>query len=158
MNLSISQCTLSVAALAVALALPAGAAEIYKTYDENGNPIFTDQAPEPGAEPITLRELSVVEAPEYARPDRAAGEGDDATTSLNALRRQYRDFALVSPAPEQNFWGTGHAGVERARAAAGGHGRGVLPQRPAGDRTDPVIDVQHSAPGPGRIPGAGGTA
>ena len=108
MNLSNSQRLILAAALAAGLAAPVHAGEIYKTYDENGNPIFTDQAPEPGAEPITLRELSVVEAPEYASTASGDGESEDgASTSLNALRRQYRDFELVSPAPEQNFWGTG---------------------------------------------------
>lgn len=108
MNLLKSQRTMLAAALATGLVLPVFAGEIYKTYDENGNPIYTDRAPEPGAEPITLRELSVVESPEYAKPAGGgeAGEEDEGV-SFNAMRRQYRDFELVSPAPEQNFWGTG---------------------------------------------------
>ena len=108
--MSLSTRTTGIAAVALMLAVagPAGATDIYKTVDENGQIIYTDRPPTPGAEPISLRELSVVEAPSYGsqRRERAEQEPDD-QRSINELRAMYRDFRLVSPAPEQNFWGTG---------------------------------------------------
>jgi len=101
----LASCTLSVMSATTALA------EVYKTVDENGNVVYTDQPPEPGAEPMKLRELSVVPVPEYAAKDRAiksSGLGEGDTPDLGELRRGYRDFALTSPAPEQTFTGTGN--------------------------------------------------
>jgi hypothetical protein len=103
------------AVLVLTSAEPADAQNIYKTVDENGQVIFTDRPPTPDAEPISLRELSVVEAPEYpSRRDEGEDQGmdgregtADAQMSMNELRVRYRDFRLVSPVPEQNFWGTG---------------------------------------------------
>ncbi|MDX1381112.1 MAG: hypothetical protein R3233_08320, partial [Xanthomonadales bacterium] len=70
---------------------------------------------EPGAEPMDLPELSVVEPPPktYLPGREPKAEGDeeasgDADLSLGDLRRLYRDFRIVSPAPEQSFWGTGN--------------------------------------------------
>lgn len=89
-------------------------AEVYKTVDKDGNVVYTDQPPEPGAEPMKLRELSVVPVPNYnvrkravAAPESVAN-ADGTVTDLNALKRGYRDFALVSPTPEQTFTGTGN--------------------------------------------------
>lgn len=85
------------------------ATDIYKTFDENGDPVYTDQPPTPESKPITLRELSVVDAPTYSRA-RTTQQSDpaDAPPSMNELRRTFRDFRMVSPAPEQNIWGTGN--------------------------------------------------
>lgn len=97
-------------ALLLAGVAPAQAADIYKTVDENGNVVYTDRPPEPGAEPLTLRELSVVETPSYPSRKAAAGdsEGPEELT-VNQLRQRYRDFRLVSPEPESNLWGTGNS-------------------------------------------------
>ncbi len=109
-----------VRALAAAVLMLAGVvlvsgpvmAQVYKTVDADGNVTYTDQPPGPGAEPIELRELSVVERPEY-KPTRsqqaeaAAAEGaENPREALRQLQQQYRDFRLVSPTPEQSFWGT----------------------------------------------------
>jgi hypothetical protein len=92
----------------LAAASPAGATDIYKTIDANGQVIYTDRPPTPDAKPISLRELSVVDAPTYSRPRRESTEpAQDDQMSMNELRFMYRNFKLVSPAPEQNFWGTG---------------------------------------------------
>ena len=40
-------------------------AQVYKTVDENGNVVYTDQPPADGSRPIKLKELSVIEAPVY---------------------------------------------------------------------------------------------
>ena len=109
MSLSTRTTGIATAVLSLALAASAGAQDIYKYVDENGQIIYTDRPPTPDSEPISLRELSVVEAPEYARPERnqaeTAQDGDE--LSMNEMRSMYRDFRLVSPTPEQNFWGTG---------------------------------------------------
>lgn len=94
--------------------LPAGAAlaQVYKTVDENGNVVYTDKAPNADAKPMDLPELSIVEAPSYEQPAKRARAGaaneDGQVTDIGALRRGYRDFRIVSPMPEQNFWGTGN--------------------------------------------------
>jgi hypothetical protein len=108
-----------VAALALATALigtpPAWAVNIYKIVDEEGNVIYTDQPPAPGAQPLNLRELSVVPRPEYAPPpgttaapgsDEPSAQAKPEVPSLLELRRRYSDFRLVSPAPDQTFTGT----------------------------------------------------
>ena len=108
MSLSTRKTGIAAAMLLLAIAGPATATDIYKTVDENGQIIFTDRPPTPDAKPISLRELSVVEAPTYSRPQRQTVEpGADGDLSTNELRVMYRDFRLVSPTPEQNFWGTG---------------------------------------------------
>lgn len=107
MRVSIKNTWLLTFGLTVGAVMPATAAEIYKTVDENGNPVYTDRAPSPDAKPITLRELSVVETPTYTgRTSAADADDDDGGDTLNDLRARYRDFRLVSPAPEQNYWGT----------------------------------------------------
>ncbi len=95
------------------LLLPLGnvIAEIYRVVDEDGNVIYTDQPPTPDATPMTLRGLSVVEFKATPKPtgdgaDEGEAEAAGATTSLRDLRRQYRDFSLVSPTADQTFWGT----------------------------------------------------
>lgn len=108
MSLSTRTTGIATALFMIAAAAPASATDIYKTVDENGQVIYTDRPPTPDAEPISLRELSVVEAPSYAPPQRERAEQQpDDQMSINELRLMYRDFKLVSPAPEQNFWGTG---------------------------------------------------
>lgn len=90
----------------------AAQAEVYKTVDENGNVIYTDQPPAPDAEPIKMRELSVVparpveRAPVRAKVSDANAEGQ--VENLAALRRGYRDFRITQPMPEQAFTGTGN--------------------------------------------------
>lgn len=59
---------------------PALAEEIYRTYDEEGRPVFTDQPPHEGAEPIDLRDITIAPAdePRERRPDPEPDEADDA--------------------------------------------------------------------------------
>lgn len=97
-------------ALACGLSTSVHATDIYKTFDENGDPVFTDRPPTPESRPISLRELSVVEAPDYSavRGAQAQAEPTSDQPTLNELRRNFREFRLVSPAPDQNIWGTGN--------------------------------------------------
>lgn len=101
---------LTLMSLLAAFARPAEA-DVYKIVDEDGNVTFTDRPPDPDAQPLKLRQLSIVERPEYkpprSRDEEDGAEGDD-EPSLRELRREYRDFRLVSPEPDQSFWGTGN--------------------------------------------------
>ena len=95
------------------MASPVIFAEVYKVIDEDGNVTYTDKAPDASAVPLKLRALSVI-SPQKPSPSAQAGkevvgaEGDpdDAETSIRKLKEGYRDFSIVSPAPDQTFWGT----------------------------------------------------
>lgn len=96
--------------VALLVCAPLALAEVYRIVDEDGNVIYTDQAPKDGAQPMDLPGLSVVETPEYQRPrksdSREEAEGAETASDLRTLRRSYRDFRIVNPMPEQTFWGT----------------------------------------------------
>jgi hypothetical protein len=83
------------------------AAEIYKTVDENGNVVYTDQPPGGDAEPLTLPGLSVIATVRPEPKEEPEVEEDDQqdVTSIRDLRRGYRDFSIVNPAAEQTIWG-----------------------------------------------------
>jgi len=85
-------------------------AQVYKVVDKDGNVTYTDQPPETGAEPVELRELSIVERPEYQadkiKAQEDAGADAEKVLTLRELQRMYRGFRLTSPVPEQSFWGT----------------------------------------------------
>jgi hypothetical protein len=105
---------ITTAAVAASLLLSGAAAgEIYKIVDADGNVIYTDQPPSDGAQPMELPGLSIVESvrkePKAAR--RPAASEDPEVTSIRDLRRGYRDFAIVSPAPEETLWGTDNSVV-----------------------------------------------
>ena len=97
-------------AIAFLLTVIAGpvTAQVYKTVDEDGNVTYTDQPPKEGSKPIDLPPLSIIEAPTYERPAKAADGGaedeDGKEMSLRDLRRNYRDFAIVSPQQEESIW------------------------------------------------------
>jgi hypothetical protein len=95
------------------VASPVIFAEVYKVTDEDGNVTYTDRAPDLSAVPVKLKGLSIISpqkpAPSATEDKEAAGaEGDpdDAVTSIRKLKKGYRDFAIVSPAPDQTFRGT----------------------------------------------------
>ena len=97
------------AACLVAFAATA-AAQVYKTVDENGNVIYTDQPPDPDAKPVELPGLSVIEsvkAPEPVESEDAA-PGEEAVTDIRELRRGYRDFQITKPAQDEYVEGTGN--------------------------------------------------
>ena len=79
MKVASKQAWILTAAFAVGAATPVAAQDIYKYVDENGQLVFTDRPPTPDSEPITLRELSVVEAPTYASTATTTGAQDDDT-------------------------------------------------------------------------------
>ena len=80
-------------------------AQIYKVVDKDGNVTFTDRSPADGAKPVDLPPLSVIESPVYetkAKPDEAEVAADE--PSLRDMRRNYKDFEITSPQPEQSLW------------------------------------------------------
>lgn len=98
-------------ALAFSWSADVHATDIYKTYDENGDPVYTDQPPTPESKPISLRELSVVEAPNYgpvSSNQQSQSDSENDQPAPNELRRMFRDFRLVSPTQDENIWGTGN--------------------------------------------------
>lgn len=93
----------------VLLAAPLSHAEVYKVVDAQGNVTYTDQPPDSNAKPEKLRELSII-SPQVAEPVGVPIESGVAPeakeVSIRQLRRAHRDFAIVSPKPEEALWGT----------------------------------------------------
>mgnify|MGYP003342556996 FL=1 len=88
-----------------------GFAQVYKTVDEDGNVVYTDQAPEPDAEPMKLPELSVVstvERPSVEQQDDTE-EGVEEVTDIRELREGHRDFRITSPTQEETIQGTANS-------------------------------------------------
>lgn len=83
----------------MAIAFPAWSSEIYKSYDENGNVVYSDQPPSPEAEPLELPEANIVSSTR-AQPSPVAGDGDDDGNIPLVLQ-------MLSPVDEETFWGTG---------------------------------------------------
>jgi hypothetical protein len=83
--------------------------EIYKIVNPDGSVTFTDQRPAPGAEPLNLPPLSVVET-EIPVPEDAGAGAEEASREPTArdLQREYRDFRITQPQSEETFWGTGN--------------------------------------------------
>ena len=79
--------------LAVA-ALEVSAADVYRTYDENGNPVFTDQ-PADDAEKIELQEITTVPGLKDIPPPAATPQAPAET---------YRLLTLVSPESERTYF------------------------------------------------------
>lgn len=79
------------------------AAEVYRFISEDGVVTYTDQAPSPGAVPINVAPISVIETrvPEFAPPDLAIREADEGEA--------YADLSLLSPKPQETIQGTGNA-------------------------------------------------
>jgi len=72
--------------------------QIYKSVDEDGNVIYSDQPPSPDAEPIVLRESNIIETVK-AQPD-PISSGETASQPL--------EIGILSPQNEETFWGTGN--------------------------------------------------
>jgi hypothetical protein len=104
-------------ALAAILVCGTLAAQVYKVVDENGNVTYTDTAPKDGSAPMDLPEISVVET-DYTNevvvtPPSEADAAVDGAGGMTPreLRQAFRDFRLLSPTPEETFWGTGNVVV-----------------------------------------------
>lgn len=89
----------------MAMVTIAVSAEVYKVVDADGNVTYTDIPPPDGSGPIKLTPISVIEAPTYEQPAKADAEGDESKEmSLRYLRKQYADFAIVSPQQNESVW------------------------------------------------------
>ncbi len=89
------------------VAFPQG--EIYKVVDKDGNVTFTDQRPSSDAKPVDLPPLSVIETDSVTAPATAANDPaleEPQAPTLRQLRKQFSDFRITSPQPEETFWGT----------------------------------------------------
>jgi hypothetical protein len=73
--------------------------KIYKSVDEDGNVIYSDQPPSPDAEPIVLRESNIIETVKaQADPIKSGDSGGS----------QPLEIGILSPENEETFWGTGN--------------------------------------------------
>ena len=81
-------------------------AQVYRVVDKDGNVTYTDRSPTDGAKPLKLSPISVIEAPAYKTKPKAGEEEGEAANelSLSDMRRNYKDFAIVAPQPEQSIW------------------------------------------------------
>ncbi len=95
---------LTLIAFLLAITVSGLMAQVYKIVDEDGNVTYTDRAPNDGTQPIELRPISVIEAPTYEKASRQDEEGAEKELSLRDLRKNYRDFAIVSPTQEESVW------------------------------------------------------
>ena len=87
--------------------------DIYKVVDKDGNVTFTDQPPNDAAQPLDLPPLSVIETDIQVPETPAAGTADDESKppTIRELKKQFRDFRITRPQPEETFWGTANSVV-----------------------------------------------
>lgn len=87
------------AGLILAVAAPAAwAQQIYKTVDEDGNVVYTDQKPSDDAEPIPLPELTVVDPVELGDPAVAGGQGQGQGQESEMAQIE---FSITSPMADE---------------------------------------------------------
>lgn len=86
-------------AMLMLAALPAVADEIYRTTDEDGNVMFTDEPPSEDAEPVTLDPLTTVPAQEPQAPATAAEDEADAGDA--AATAAYEGVRIAYPPADQ---------------------------------------------------------
>lgn len=109
---------LGAAFVALVASGPLGA-QVYKVVDEDGNITYTDQPPPDGSAPMVLPEITIIETDYPSEAEitenaaAAAGEesGEGELKSPRELRQMFSDFRILSPAPDENYWGTGNTVV-----------------------------------------------
>lgn len=84
---------------------PVFAQDVYKTVDENGNTVYTDQKPSDDAVPVKLKELTVVDPVDLGNEQVVAGE-----VEAEGEPDPLPDFGLriVSPTNEETIWNTAY--------------------------------------------------
>ena len=98
----------SIALLLAAVSLSVLAADekkIYKYTDENGVTHYTETKPNDNYEEADLPQLSVVPsiAPKPASVSSTTADDDEGSSEV----AEVKEFKLLSPADQQNLWGTG---------------------------------------------------
>jgi hypothetical protein len=85
-------------ALLAVLVLPVAVygQQIYKTVDENGNVVYTDQKPSDDAEPIPLPELTVVDPVDIGNPSAADDDEPDVRTIEMSITSPLADEIIVN--------------------------------------------------------------
>ncbi len=102
--------TLLLALVAVLMAAftQVGFAQVYKTVDEDGNVTYSDRPLGDESEAVKLAPISVIESPTYEELPAAPQTGKEGEgpkeVPLKELRRNYADFAIVSPQQEESLW------------------------------------------------------
>ena len=84
------------------LPLAAGAEEIYRSTDEDGNPLFTDEPPSDDAEPVELDPLTTVPGPDTGNggiEEAQGGEGADGSAGQQGP--VYRALTVTYPPADQ---------------------------------------------------------
>src|SRR6056297_1642805 len=97
---------LSLAALTMLAPMaPTLAQDLYKTVDENGNTVYTDQKPSDDAQPVKLTELTVVDPGKLGDEQAAGGDGNDSESGDSATEFGLR---IVTPATQESVWNTAY--------------------------------------------------
>ncbi len=120
---------LSIAALlAMAPLLSVWAQDIYKTVDENGNTVYTDQKPSDDAQPVKLKELTVVDPVELGNEPAVAGDRGQAGDNDSGP-----DFGLriVTPGEQESVWNTAYVLTVQVQTAR---------ELPSGARLAYIVD------------------
>lgn len=87
--------------LTVLVALPAGATEVYRWVDADGQAHYSDQW-QPGAEKVRIEQSPVYSAPPARPGAKTAGSGQAA-----AAGSRYDSLEILSPAQEEVLWNIG---------------------------------------------------
>lgn len=109
----------NLALLALLIALPATAAEVYRWVDASGEAHYSDQW-RPGAEKVRIEESAV-----YSAGRRADRAGPDGAGAKPAQAGAYQALEIASPAQEEVLWniaGQLRVSVQVTPALQPGHG------------------------------------
>ncbi len=126
----------SAAVLLLAMTSTSVVGQIYKSVAPDGTVIYSDQAPDPNAQPMELPELTVV-ASSRRTPQVSPREPDQSPAEPSAVPPRYEEFRLVQPTADQTYWNTGYSLTVQASNAeplAPGHRvRFVVDGEPRGE-------------------------
>ena len=100
---------LSLAALTMLAPMaPTLAQDIYKTVDENGNTVYTDQKPSDDAQPVKLKELTVVDPVELGDEQAVGGGAENAESGQSGNSAPDFGLRIVTPAAQESVWNTAY--------------------------------------------------
>ena len=117
-----------VALTALTAISPAEAQDIYKTVDENGNTVYTDQKPSDDAQPVKLRELTVVDPVDLGNEQAVSGNVGESEGGASAPEFGLR---IVTPNSDETIWNTAYVLTVQVQTDR---------EIPAGARLDYLVD------------------